>query len=166
MPARNVAPLVDDPSRGRRNRLAGRITAGLACALSLHIAPVMAQTSVGPEDCPQPRFTEAAPAEYLARKNPVTVDAARGKRLFEGDADSVSCATCHGVRGDGRGELSRLFTPPPRNFACARTVRDVPDGQLFWIIRFGSPGTSMPPHAKFKDEDIWQLVHHLRTLAR
>jgi mono/diheme cytochrome c family protein len=135
-------------------------------ALTASILGVAAQTPVGPEDCPQPRFTEAAPADYLARKNAAAAESARGKRLYEGDADSVSCATCHGLRGDGRGELSRLFTPPPRNFACARTVRDVPDGQLFWIIRYGSPGTSMPAHAKLKDEDIWQLVHHLRALAR
>ncbi len=127
---------------------------------------VSAQTAPGPEDCPQPRFTEAAPADYLARKNPVTADGSTGRRIYEGSPDGVSCATCHGQRGDGKGELSRLFNPPPRNFACARTVRDVPDGQLFWIIRFGSPGTSMTAHAKLKDEEIWQLVHHLRQLAR
>lgn len=144
-----------------------RQTLFAACAaLAACATGVSAQTPVGPEDCPQPRFTEAAPADYLARKNAVPAEPARGKRLYEGDADSVSCATCHGVKGDGRGELSRLFTPPPRNFACARTVRDVPDGQLFWIIRYGSPGTSMPAHGKLKDEDIWQLVHHLRALAR
>lgn len=125
-----------------------------------------AQSAPGPEDCPQPRFTESAPADYLARKNPVTVDASVGRRIYEGSPDGVSCATCHGQRGDGKGELSRLFNPPPRNFACARTVRDVSDGQLFWIIRYGSPGTSMPAHPKLKDDEVWQTVHHLRQLAR
>lgn len=124
-----------------------------------------AQVEPGPEDCPQPRFTESAPADYLVRKNPTSADGS-GKRLYEGTSDSVSCATCHGVKGDGRGKLSRLFSPPPRNFSCARTVRDVPDGQLFWIIRHGSPGTSMPAHPRLQDSEIWQLVHHLRQLAR
>lgn len=137
------------------------------CALGLAVAipGAFAQAEPGPEDCPQPRFTESAPADYLARKNPVAADAT-GKRLYEGQPEGVSCATCHGFKGDGRGELSRLFSPPPRNFACARTVRDVPDGQLFWIIRYGSPGTSMPAHPRLKDAEIWQLVHHLRQLAR
>lgn len=127
--------------------------------------PAFSQSESGPEDCPQPRFTESAPADYLARKNPTPPDGS-GKRLYEGAPDGVSCATCHGVKGDGRGELSRLFSPPPRNFSCARTVRDVPDGQLFWIIRYGSPGTSMPAHPRMKDTEIWQVVHHLRQLAR
>jgi mono/diheme cytochrome c family protein len=120
-----------------------------------------------PGECPQPRFTETAPADYLSRKNPVSPpDAGLGKRLYDGAPDAVSCATCHGVRGDGKGELARLFNPPPRNFACRGTIRDVPDGQLFWIIRYGSPGTSMPPHARISDTEVWQLVHHLRALAR
>jgi hypothetical protein len=59
----------------------------------------------------------------------------------------------------------RSNVPRPRNFRCAVTINDVPDGQLFWIIRFGSPGTSMPPHRKFTDEQIWELVSYLRTLA-
>lgn len=133
--------------------------------LLLAATAAFAQSEPGPEDCPQPRFTEAAPAEYLSRKNPLSPDGS-GRRHYEGTADGVSCATCHGIKGDGRGELSRLFSPPPRNFSCAKTVRDVPDGQLFWIIRYGSPGTSMPAHPRMKDEEIWQVVHHLRQLAR
>lgn len=132
---------------------------------SLLMTAAVALAAPGPEDCPQPRFTESAPADYLARTNPVVPDAS-GRRLYEGTPDAVSCATCHGVKGDGRGEMSRLFDPPPRNFSCARTVRDVPDGQLFWIIRYGSPGTSMPAHTRLKDAEIWQIVHHLRQLAR
>ena len=54
----------------------------------------------------------------------------------------------------------------PRNFACAATIKGVPDGQLFWIIKFGSPGTAMPPHAALKDEQIWQLILYLRQLAK
>ncbi|MBL8517418.1 MAG: cytochrome c [Betaproteobacteria bacterium] len=126
-----------------------------------------AQTHPPPGECPQPRFTERAPAEYLSRSNPVAADSAVGARLYaSATSNTVGCATCHGASGDGRGELAKLFDPPPRNFACARTVRDVPDGQLFWIIRYGSPGTSMPGHVRLKDDEIWQLVHHLRKLAR
>jgi len=119
-------------------------------------------------DCPQPRFTGKAPEEYLARKNPVAPDAniAEGERLYKGTSKAVSCATCHGAKGDGRGEMASMFDPRPRNFQCAQTVNGIPDGQLFWIIRFGSPGTSMPGHPNLTDDQVWSLVHYLRKLAR
>jgi hypothetical protein len=59
-----------------------------------------------------------------------------------------------------------MFDPRPRNFQCAATVNGIPDGQLFWIIRYGSPGTSMPPHPKLGDEQVWGVVAYLRKLAR
>ena len=50
----------------------------------------------------------------------------------------------HGDHGDGKGIMANRFAPPPRNFKCAETMRDVPDGQLYWIIKNGSDGTAMP----------------------
>lgn len=61
--------------------------------------------------------------------------------------------------------MASMFDPPPRNFACKETVNGIPDGQLFWIIRNGSPGTAMPSFEELTDEQIWQLVLFLRELA-
>ena len=121
-----------------------------------------------PAECPQPRFTGKAPAEYYERANPLaaSTDLAAAKRLFVGNSRDTTCAACHGKNGDGRGPMSDMFDPRPRNFACAQTVNGIPDGQLFWIIRFGSPGTSMPPHPQYSDAQVWELVAYLRTLAR
>lgn len=130
--------------------------------------PALPQPSPPPGECPQPRFTGSAPAEHLARNNPLPrdTDSAEGERLYRGAGDAISCAKCHGDKGDGKGPMSELFDPRPRNFACAQTVRGIPDGQLFWIIRYGSPGTSMPPHPKLDDNQIWSVVAYLRRLAR
>ena len=98
-------------------------------------------------------------------KSPANVDAKEGERLFQGGGQ-VNCAICHGKTGNGKGQLASLYDPPPRNFACSMVVVGIPDGQLFWIIRYGAPGTAMPPHASLKDEQIWQIVAHLRQLAR
>ena len=125
--------------------------------------------SPGIGECPQPRFTGKAPAEYLERVNPLDAspqNLSAGEKLYLGPPNNEYCAICHGRKGDGKGALARQYEPPPRNFACAKTVVDVPDGQLFWIIRFGSPDTAMPPHPKLSDEQIWQLVLHLRRLAK
>ena len=121
-----------------------------------------------PAECPQPRFTGRAPPEYYERTNPLpaTTDLRAAERLFRGDGRGTSCATCHGANGDGRGPMAEMFSPPPRNFRCAQTVNGIPDGQLFWIIRFGSPGTSMPGHEKLGDSQVWELVLYLRQLAR
>ena len=105
-------------------------------------------------------------------KNPLQIDAtaiAAGARLYRGKAGTVSCATCHGEKGDGKGTLASQFAPPPRNFACTQTCKDIPDGQLFWIVKNGSPGTAMSAAGtlgKFSDDEIWQLIAYLRTLPR
>ena len=139
-------------------------TAALSFIAGLCTAQISATSQ-----CPQPRFTGAAPAECHERKNLVTPDTreiAAGATLYASTARGAACGACHGVKGDGRGKLSSMFTPPPRDFTCARTINDVSDGQLFWIIRFGSPGTAMSAHPHLEDEDIRRLVIFLRQLSR
>lgn len=120
-------------------------------------------------ECPQSRLTSKAPPEYLARNNPVTTTPETllaGERLFNGKPKSLPCAYCHGAKGDGKGNLATQYNPRPRNFACKETLTGISDGQLFWIIQNGSPGAAMPPSKNLTDEQIWQLVHYLRSLAR
>jgi mono/diheme cytochrome c family protein len=121
------------------------------------------------EECPQPRFTGKAPEPYYSQKNPLPAnqDLVRAEKIFKGEVQGeFGCAPCHGVAGGGNGPLAGQFKPRPRNFRCAVTINDVPDGQLFWIIRFGSPGTSMPPHRNLRDDEVWEIVSYLRHLAR
>lgn len=144
----------------------GMLNMVLAVCVTVVVHPALA-AELG--QCPQPRFTGKAPQEYLARTNPVAPTEANlsaAEELFQGRQRSVNCAICHGKSGDGKGPLASQFDPPPRNFACARTIEGVPDGQLFWIIRFGSPETAMPAHARLKDEQVWQLVAYLRQIAK
>ena len=132
----------------------------LANAIAAHRVPPNSE-------CPQPRFTGKAPHELYSRINPLQFNRRNrraGKELFEDLADP-SCVACHGKQGDGRGQLADQFDPPPRNFACAATVDGIPDGQLHWIIKNGSPGTAMPPFSYLTDEEIWQLVLYLRSLT-
>ena len=118
-------------------------------------------------DCPQPRFTGKAPTELYELKNPVTSSRSNrksGRELYE-ELSDPSCVVCHGKKGEGNGQLASQFDPPPRNFACAKTIDGIPDGQLFWIIKNGSPGTAMPNYDYLSDEEIWQLVLYLRSLT-
>ena len=150
-------------------RLAG-VRAALCIVMvgALMAAPAIAEHKApDPAECPQPRFTGKAPPILYATANPLEANRRNrraGKELYE-DISNPPCAACHGDKGDGRGQLAGQFTPRPRNFACNETIAGIPDGQLFWIIQKGSPGTAMPPFGYFNDEEIWQLVIYLRSLS-
>lgn len=120
-------------------------------------------------DCPQPRFTENAPPDMYNRVNPLDISMENilaGKALFEETAKPMACKLCHGIKGNGRGGMSMGVHPQPRNFTCEKTINDVPDGQLFWIIQNGSQGTGMPAFEDLEDEEIWQLIIYIRKLAQ
>ncbi|OFW30350.1 MAG: hypothetical protein A3H97_20020 [Acidobacteria bacterium RIFCSPLOWO2_02_FULL_65_29] len=68
------------------------------------------------------------------------------------------CADCHGV--DARGVRSPDLT---QVWASGRT-----DEGLFRTIRYGVPGTEMPanpPPRGANEQEIWQILAYLRTLA-
>jgi mono/diheme cytochrome c family protein len=89
-----------------------------------------------------------------------------GKTLYLKTAQPVACVMCHGEQGDGKGIMGAALVPPPRNFTCGSMMKDIPDGQLFWIIKNGSPGTGMMPFPGLPDEQVWQLIHYVRSLAK
>jgi mono/diheme cytochrome c family protein len=118
--------------------------------------------------CPQPRATVKAPDKFYSLVNPLENTPAnieKGRLLFSADVQPT-CAMCHGDKGDGTGGFGADMTPKPRNFTCADMMKDIPDGQLFWVIQKGSPDTGMPPFQGLQDEQIWQLVIYIRSLAK
>jgi mono/diheme cytochrome c family protein len=119
--------------------------------------------------CMQPRKTAMAPDEFLAKTNPFTASAGTiqaGKALYLKTAQPVACAICHGEQGDGKGIMGAALVPLPRNFTCESMMKDIPDGQLFWIIKNGSPGTGMMSFAGLPDEQVWQLIQYIRSLTK
>jgi mono/diheme cytochrome c family protein len=122
-----------------------------------------------PLQCPQPRFTKKAPDNIYNLKNPLKAtpkNLKKGKMLYQVRAKPMPCKHCHGTSGDGRGPMARGFNPPPRDFTCTKTIKGVPDGQLFWIIKRGSPGTGMLAFKGLKDDQIWQIILYVRQLAK
>lgn len=118
--------------------------------------------------CPQMRTTVQAPDKILNQKNPLEASQETlyaGETLFQVDVQPVACKICHGVNGNGLGIMAQGLNPPPRNFNCKETMQEVSDGQLFWIIRNGSPGTGMPAFKDLKDRQIWQIIHYLRKFS-
>jgi len=118
--------------------------------------------------CPENRQTRRAPRDFLRMGSPLedTPDNLRlGEALYHLDTQPA-CKSCHGVRGNGMGDKSKEMDPAPRNFTCSYTMKEISDGQMFWIIKYGSPHTPMPKYEDLYDEQIWQLILYIRHLSK
>lgn len=71
------------------------------------------------------------------------------------------CAGCHGVNGDGRGELAASLATKPADFGALNR----PPSVLAMRIHYGV-GDDMPPwRGVLEDDTIWHIVNYLETLA-
>ncbi len=117
----------------------------------------------GAAKCPQKRKTKKAPSSLYKKDMTAKADAAAGKKIYDKTAKPMACKMCHGKLGDGGGKLGAALKPKPRNFRCAKTMKDVTPGQMFFIIKKGSKGTGMVPQKTLKDKDIWNVIKYIRT---
>lgn len=119
--------------------------------------------------CPQSRVTAQAPDDIYHLKNPLQPTQPNldlGESLYQVDVQPTACKVCHGVTGNGMGMMAPGLNPAPRNFICAETMQEIPDGQMFWVIKNGSHGTGMPAYPELTEKQVWLLVLHLRRLAK
>jgi mono/diheme cytochrome c family protein len=117
----------------------------------------------GAAKCPQKRKTKKAPSSLYKKDKSAKADAAAGKKIYTKTAKPMACKMCHGKKGDGGGKLGAALKPKPRNFRCAKTMKDVTPGQMFFIIKNGSKGTGMVAQKTLKDKDIWNVIKYIRT---
>jgi mono/diheme cytochrome c family protein len=105
-------------------------------------------------------------AEARALKNPLSNSPeviAQGKTVYNGKG---GCVTCHGIDGDGKGPAAASLNPSPRNFQHHGFWRHRTEGEVFWAIKYGSPGTAMIAFGSvLSDNDMWALIQYERTFA-
>lgn len=96
-----------------------------------------------------------------------TEGTARGRTVY-----IEQCASCHGARGDGRGEAAAYLNQLPRNFTTGvYKFRSTMSGQLptdddlFRTISNGIAGTSMDGYAALPERDRLALVAYLKSLS-
>ena len=107
-------------------------------------------------EVPRSHGTAAVPQARLA--DPAARE--RGRALF-----ASHCVLCHGERGDGRGERRAGLSSPPRDFTDPAWQSRTSALQIFSSVRQGVPGTAMPSWAALSEEDCWDLVAYVRSLA-
>ncbi len=118
------------------------------------------------------RVPPAAMKEALALKAPFgdartasPAVVATGKAIYEGKG---RCFFCHGLSGKGDGPAANLHSiHPPSNFTDCDFQRAREDGELYWIIKNGSPGTGMQAliPAMLTEEEGWDVVAYVRTFC-
>lgn len=111
---------------------------------------------------PDDKLAEARALTSPLPDSPGTIE--KGKALYHGKG---TCVNCHGSEGAGDGPVAAQLNPSPRNFQHHGFWRHRTEGEIFWVIKNGSPGTSMIGFAgQLTDEEIWALIHYERTFRR
>lgn len=88
---------------------------------------------------------------------------AEGKKLYE-----QNCVTCHGPKGDGKGQLGAALKPPPRDFNIPFKQWTHSKGDLkkvFEVITKGKPNTSMVKWDQLSEQERWALVYFVVEFA-
>jgi mono/diheme cytochrome c family protein len=133
------------------------------CVMVLSMFAGLSFITPGQQNQKAPDSAPPADASAVPQTNPVrpTADSiAQGKKVYGYD-----CAMCHGVEGDGKGDLAvdmKLKLPDYRDPA---SLKDKTDADLFHIIQKGKG--DMPPEGdRAKPDGIWNLVNYIRSFAK
>lgn len=138
------------------------ILASMVFAWALWAQQAQPTPPAQPAAKPAPPAEEKIPAEAAQKANPVKPTSeglAKAKKTY-----GIDCAMCHGETGDGKGELAADMKNVT-DFTKPDTLKSRTDGELFHIIRKGKG--DMPPEGdRAKDDDVWNLVNYVRSLAK
>ena len=97
-------------------------------------------------------------------KNPVAAtpeSVAAGKQIF-----TRNCAPCHGI--ERRRRPGNDLIPPAPDLTDDKWNHGSTDGEIFDVIKNGvAPEFNMVAvEGQLKDEDIWNVVNYLRSIAK
>lgn len=98
------------------------------------------------------------PENFKQLKNPVSADLKEGKALYE-----QHCKSCHGSKGLGDGPKAKNMKGDLGDFSSVK-FQSQTDGELFYKTKFGR--ADMPNFKKLYDDDIWLVVHYMRSLKK
>ena len=86
---------------------------------------------------------------------------AHAKKIYGYD-----CAICHGANGDGKGDVVADLKLKMKDYTDPAALKDLTDGELFYIIRNGRGQMPQEEVGRAKDEDVWNMVVMVRSFAK
>lgn len=88
----------------------------------------------------------------------------RGDAQKGGVFYNANCATCHGVKGDGKGPRAYFINPKPRNFVDARSRAMLNRPLIYATTSMGKLGTEMPAWSKvLTDQEVADVAEYVFT---
>jgi mono/diheme cytochrome c family protein len=102
-----------------------------------------------------------AQALKIPKKSPELL--AQGKKLYD-----QNCVTCHGPKGDGKGQLGAALKPAPSDFTKPLNQWAFGKGDLkkvFDVITKGIPNSSMIKWDHLPEQERWALVYYVEGFA-
>ena len=124
--------------------------------LALLLSPLLQEPPAGSI----PTSVPAEAAKMVNPFKPTAVSQAHAKKVYGYD-----CAICHGVNGDGKGDLAAEQKPPLKDWTDPAALKDMTDGEIFYIITNGK-GTMAGEGNRAKPEDVWNMVILVRSFVK
>ena len=116
------------------------------------------------QNAPQEKPSESPPAASAAKKeNPVKASPevlAAAKKIFGYD-----CAMCHGLNGDGKGELVESMKLKMKDWHEADALGGISDGEIFDLIVKGKD-KMIGEGDRLAPAKVWGLVHYVRSFPK
>lgn len=106
---------------------------------------------------------EKAAAAPVELKNPFPYSEAsvrQGKQAYV-----RFCVTCHGADGRGQTDMVEFLSEPPSDLTNGKWKYGGTDGEIFRIIRDGTPNDMESFKDRLTDERMWHVVNYLRRLG-
>jgi mono/diheme cytochrome c family protein len=146
-----------DDQRSKAMKMFPLIVVGLSLAIPVWAAERHMMQPLVPVD----KLAEARALASPLPDAPEIVE--KGKALYNGKG---TCFNCHGKDGSGNGMAAVGLDPSPRNFQHHGFWRHRTEGEIFWVIKHGSPGTAMIGFGdQLSDEEIWSIIQYERSFA-
>lgn len=84
----------------------------------------------------------------------------RGRELFR-----KNCVLCHGIRADGNGPRRKGLSRPPANFGSHQWRSNTGPRRVYMVLSEGKRGTSMPAWPTLSDEQKWDVIAYVLSVA-
>ena len=137
----------------------GVLVVGMSAGLLLGLTESRRAVGQEPDTSVKP-----IPAEDAAKKNPVKPTPeglAAAKKLF-----GYHCAMCHGVQGDGKGDLAAEMKLQLKDWRDPNSLAKMTDGELFYIVTNGRGKMIGGEGDRTSEEVRWNLVNYVRSFAK
>jgi mono/diheme cytochrome c family protein len=129
------------------------------------------------QDKAQEKARDTAPAAEAAKPAAETATAkpaSEGKNPVKATPEGIAavkkiygfdCAMCHGMSGDGKGDLVASMSLSPKDWRDPGALNGISDEEMRELIVKGK-GKMLGEGDRLNKEQSWNMVHYVRSFAK